>query len=260
MTSRVARRPPAAIAQRDHRQRQAHYVPPDITVRAAPTTSANAALPRAAIVLLNRPLSMEQSVPPDITVSAAPMANKPVERGPTRRALALRRQTPVRIAASGPFRPPLAPHQSAHARHARRIQIRRRRARPQLAALATRAQQAATEARAHCANLDSTNKAPAVRAASRAQAEKPRRLAPLHRANARCNAVLARSGLMVVRASCVPMESTRINPGRRHAPTAPQTPRQTREVQLPPIANATKDTLAQMGPAARHVAGAPSRR
>ena len=259
MTSRVAQPPSGAFAQRERRQRQAHDVPPDISVSAAPTTSANAAPQPAAIVLLNRPLSMEQSVPPDITVSAAPMANKPVEREPSRRALALRRQTPVRIANLGHSRPPLAPHQSAHARHARRIQIRRHRARPQLAALATRAQQAATGARAHCANLEGTNKAPAVRAASRAQAEKPRRLAPLHRANARCNAVLAHLAPMVARASCVPMESTRTNPGRRHAPTALQNPRQPPEVLLPPIANATKDTLAQMEPAALCVAGAPSR-
>ena len=44
-----ARPLPAAFAQRDRRQPQAHYVPPDITVKAAPVTSRVAQPPLAAI-------------------------------------------------------------------------------------------------------------------------------------------------------------------------------------------------------------------
>ena len=113
------------------------------------------------------------------------MANKPVEQGPTRRALALRHRTHVRIAASGPSRPPLAPHQSAHARLARRIRIHRRRARPQPLALATRAQRAAMEVLARSASQASL-KLPQATLPAVTVERGPTRQAPLAQALAFC--------------------------------------------------------------------------
>ena len=82
-----ARPPLADFAQRDRRLPQAQPVPPDISVRVAPTTSANAGQPPAAIVLPNRPLLTDHCVLPAISVSAALMARSPVEPGHSRQPL-----------------------------------------------------------------------------------------------------------------------------------------------------------------------------
>ena len=169
------------------------------------------------------------------------MANKPVERGPSRRALALRRQTPVRIAASGPFRPPLAPHQSAHARHARRIQIRRRRARPQLAALATRAQQAATEARAPSVSQASIKSPLATLRAVTAQRGPTRRaLALRHRTRVR----IAASGPS--RPPLAPHQSARA-PSARQARTRLRNHRLVLTAVLTVASTALLDRIRQLG-------------